>query len=113
MQLKIPHVAVTRYEHNRAQAYAPYCNRVCSLSPEGMDIPLQFLSVRIAPDSLTAPETNECAKIFYITGGAGSMEVERKNIPLRAGETIWLPKGSVHIIKTEDRELSLLVIKER
>lgn len=111
MELIIPAVTATRYRPGAAKEYPPFCNRVCSLLPEGADIPLQFLSVRITPDSVTAPETNECGKIFYILDGEGVIDVGGEEFALCSGETIWLPKGSVHVIKTGGGELSLLVIK--
>ena len=107
----VTHFAVTRFEAERAVSNKEYCNTVWSLAPDDMSIPLLFLSIRIHPHANTIPEINECAKIFYILSGEGEMLIDGQRAALRAGETLWLPKGSEHVIKTDDQELRLLVLK--
>lgn len=111
MDRAVTHFTVTRFDRARAVSNKDYCNTVFNLAPEDMQIPMLFLSIIIHPHADTIPEVNECAKIFYILDGEGTMVVDGQPAELKKGETLWLPKGSEHVIKTGEKELVFLVVK--
>jgi mannose-6-phosphate isomerase-like protein (cupin superfamily) len=106
-------VTVTRFEEARARVFANGKRMACDLAPQGMDSPIVFHSVRLAPMFAKDPENNDTDKTLLITEGDGVFEMEGVKTAVFSGDAVWLPKGSTHSLLSGKNGIRYVVVKAK
>lgn len=106
-------VIVTKFIEERAGVFQNGNLKAFDLVPEGMETDLIFHYVKLKERAVTEPEENDVDKTFLVLNGSGIVEAEGKNWLVGPGDALWLPKGSVHIIKNNTEKLEFIVVKKR
>lgn len=103
---------VTRFLEEKAGVFQNGNLKAFDLVPEGMELGLIFHSVRLREGSTTEPEENDVDKTFLILNGSGTVDVDGQSLGICPGDALWLPKGSVHVIRNNAGELEFIVVKK-
>ena len=106
-------VTVTKFIPEQAGVYQNGNLRAFDLVPEGEPSELVFHWVQVAPGAVTEPEENDVAKTFLMFDGGCTIEMDGIQTMVQKGEAVWLPKGSVHVIRNGDTELKFIVVKPK